>query len=314
MKRQLGRYLTLAVLAGLTTPAFAANKMHGCDPCCDPCPPAQPEMVERTVMVPTMVTETRTVDCVEYHREDRERTVTVYRRVPETKEVTQTFTVMVPETRTKTVQYTVCKPVYETVDQQYTVCVAHQETRQGTRAVCRQKPVQVTRTVCEDQGHWEERPCGAPSGCGGCKPCHGCGGCGGCGTYKVWVPNVVKKEVQMTVMKSEIVHEPYEYTCTVYKPETRTRQVQVCRMVPEKQTREVQYTVCVPQQREKTFNVTSYKCIAEEQQQTYTVCVPHKVQKEVQVRVCRMVEKTVMVPAHHCGGYHCCPPRRVCCR
>ncbi len=36
----------------------------------------------------------------------------------------------------------------------------------GTRTVCKTVPVQKTRKVCQDQGHWEERA--VESGCNSC--------------------------------------------------------------------------------------------------------------------------------------------------
>jgi len=35
---------------------------------------------------------------------------------------------------------------------------------------------------------------------------------------------------------------------------------------------------------------------------TYNVCVPHKVSKEIEVKVCHMVQKQVEVPCNSCGG------------
>ena len=167
-------------------------------------------------MVPTWVTETRTVMTTECRPETRERTVTVYKQVPETKTVERTHTVMVPETRTKQVsytvrvpetrevteEYTVCVPKYEDVTREYqvrvpvqreepreyTVMVPHQETREGTRRVVKCVPVTETRTVCRDEGHWEEVASGAAcarlrqrclrrrcsdgcASCGDCEPC-----------------------------------------------------------------------------------------------------------------------------------------------
>jgi len=34
----------------------------------------------------------------------------------------------------------------------------------------------------------------------------------------------------------------------------------------------------------------------------YTVCVPHTVKKEVEVKVCHMVQKQIEVPCNNCGG------------
>ena len=36
--------------------------------------------------------------------------------------------------------------------------VPHQETREATRRVVQCVPVTQTRTVCRDEGHWEEQP------------------------------------------------------------------------------------------------------------------------------------------------------------
>ena len=262
--------------------------------------------VEKQVMSPMWTTETRKVMVTEYKREQREKTYTVNKRVCETKQVEQTYTVMVPETRTKTVAYKVRKPVYSTVDKTYTVMVPHKETRKGTRTVCKPVMVEQTRTVCEDQGCWETRTecvccvdrCGCPQTRQVCK--------------KVWVPNVVQKEVTVKCCKMEAVQEDYEYCVTVCKPEERTCQVKKCEWVCEDMTKECHYTVCVPQQKTRVCNVTSYKCVPEERTCTYTVCVPVQVEKECNVRVCKMVAKTVQVPcAQPCCQPSCCDP---CCQ
>ena len=71
--------------------------------------------------------------------------------------------------------------------------------------------------------------------------------------------------------------------------------------------------MCVPEQRTRSCDVTTYKCVAEEKTEEYTVNVPHQVEKEIEVRVCKMVPKTVMVPADSCGdSSSCCAPRRRC--
>ena len=51
----------------------------GGDCCASNC--CEPQMVTKTVMVPTYETETRTVMCTEYQREERTRTYTVNKRV-----------------------------------------------------------------------------------------------------------------------------------------------------------------------------------------------------------------------------------------
>ena len=185
-------------------------------------------------------------------------------------------------------------------------------------------PVTETRKVCKDEGHWEEREVAVASvrqvcyrtcrmarrarrlsSC--CSPCTvacetACSPCTTTQVCKVWVPNVVEQEVEVTVMKHELVEEPCEYTVTTCVPETRTKTVKVCRMEYEDRTKEVSYTVCVPETRSKTLTYTSYQCQPEEKTVTCTVMVPHEVEREVQVCVCRMVPKTVKCCRPVCGG------------
>ncbi|RMF59604.1 MAG: hypothetical protein D6743_16055 [Calditrichaeota bacterium] len=351
------RRLSCCLLVGVAALVAVAPAVagHSCGP-----PPCGPSYVERTVCVPQWVVEKRKVVCTEYRKEQREYKYTVYRCVPETKQVTRQYTVMVPERRQKEVTYTVCKPVVKEVEQQYTVCVPewkevqrtctvmvpvwkeeqrtctvlvpHKEHRVGTRRICKMVPVTEKRTICRDEGHWEQQLVQVP--CGGgllglfcCAPA--C--CTTTVCRNVWVPNIVKQEVEVTVCKPQIVEEQYEYDVIVCKPEqrtytvkvcsyepqqrtytakvcsyrqeVRTRRVKLCSYEPQKVTRTVEYVVCVPQTREQVCNVTTYKTVAEERTGTCTVLVPHQVEKEVEVKVCRMVPKKVLVPAG-CG--HCC--------
>ena len=236
---------------------------------------------------------------------------------------------MVPHKEERQGTRTVCRTVWEDVEQTYTVCVPVKEERQGVRKVCRRVPVTKTRTVCKDEGHWEEQPCGgcsscAPAGCNdGCNS--GCGSsCGGCApasccTRRVWVPNIVQHEVEYTCYETEVVEEPYTYCVTTYKKEERTRTVKVARQVteevpytycvtvckPEERTctvkvarqvtEEVPYTYCVTvcKPEERTCTVKVARQVTEEVPYTYCVTVCKPEEREVQVQVCRMVEKTV---------------------
>src|SRR6185436_11119818 len=185
-----------------------------------------------------------------------------------------------------TVNFTVCKPVMETVQKECTVMVPHTETRQSTRAVCKMVPVVQKRTVCEDQGSYQDVEQTYTVGCGCCaQQCTR--------TCKVWVPKMVTREVEYTCMKPQVEQVPYVYTVTVCKPETRTQEVKVCKMVSEQQSREEQYTVCVPQKKTITQEVKVCKMVSEPKTCTYTVQVPYTVQKQVETRVCKMVAKTV---------------------
>lgn len=342
--------LALGLLAATASDALAAAR-HGCRRCgavcsapcttqapcntcgsCEsaPCEAAAPAMVEKTIMVPTTELVTRKIHVTEYTTETRERTVTVNKRVPKTETVTCNYTVMVPKTETKTVTYNVCKPVVTEMEQEYSVCVPHTETRNATRTVCKRVPVTKKRTVTVDEGHWEDAPAKECAPAGDCCQQVSCdSGCGrrrcrracaspcevsdSCGPGRVWVPNLVQKEISYTCYTTVKEEQPYSFKVTVYKRENRTRTVKKCSYVNEKKTREVSYTRCVPEQRTKSREVTRYECVPTEKTVTYKVCVPHQVEKEVQVRVCKLVPKTVMVPAcsdDSCGSGDCGVGRR----
>ena len=85
------RRILLPILSAvaLTVGAFQANAFGHGDACCAPAPCAT-QTVERTVYVPTYVTETRKVQCTEYRNEQRARTVKFYERADEKKQCTQT--------------------------------------------------------------------------------------------------------------------------------------------------------------------------------------------------------------------------------
>lgn len=370
--------LSLAAVMVLLWAADAqAGIRHGCRACCAPCvtyaacgcggadcggcapvevAPVQPTYVERTVYVPEMVTEMRKVQVCEYKNEVRERRFTVYRQVPEIKKVTEEYTVMTTENRVRKESYVVAKPVYKEVPQNYTVMVPYQEKRTGTRTVCRTVQETRVRTVCEDQGHYEDRVysktigggcysmssgcnSGCNSACGGChshrrcrRSCGGCGGCGssysGCGdcvTYtpptvcnyvqKVWVPNIVNREVPYVVNRMVPAQENFEYMVTLCRPEVRTRMIKVCEYVKEQHERDVPYTVCVPVKQSRTVDVTTYRSVPEEKVEKYTVAVPYTVEKEVPVTVCRMIEKKITVPVYPCGPSPCAQPcGKPCCK
>ena len=283
----------LAVLtAGPAVLAIAAADGASPAPAAAPAGPAA-QYVEKTVCVPTMVTEIRKVKTVQCRAETRQRTVTQCVCVPETRSVQHECTVLVPETRTKTVLCCVCKPIYKLVKGEYCLPVFRTEMRPGTKTTCKVQPVPETVTVCVDEGHWEERPC---------KPCCGCGAsdCGGCEkpcTCRVWVPRCVQKEMAVSVLKPVMVEEPVQVPTIVSDCEKRTwSRLEVCGWRTEKEPREVCYTVCVPKKQVTTCQVTTMKTVQVKKVEQYTVMVPHEVVMEVPVTVCKMVPKTIRVP------------------
>ena len=263
-------------------------------------------VVSRTIYVNETTYETRKVMTTECRPETRERSYNVCRRVPYKETVTEEYTVMVQKTAMRKVTETVYKPVVRTVSQNFTVMVPHVERRQGVQHVVECRPEQAVRTICVDRGHWETREIQVPCygyGYGyGYAYRSGCGGCGSCGTcapptvtrcVRVWVPQYVQQQVAYTVMKQYVVAKPYEYCVTVCKPETRTRQVQVCEQVAQQIVREVPIVTCVPEKKIRTFDVTRYKDVTETKVDKYAVMVPYQVEKTVQVPVVRCVPKTV---------------------
>jgi len=183
------------------------------------------------------------------------------------------------------------------------------EEVEKTRTECKRVPVTETKTVTVCGGHWEEQmveaACGgSSSGCGR-KHCglfhkhrRHCGGCcepaadacGGCEEApattlvckKVWVPTTEQKEVTSTRYVTEKVEVPYKVS------------VKKCNWVEEQ--KEVTVHECQPVT--ETVKVKVCKHEVQEKTETYTVSVPHTVQKEVDVQVCRRVAVEV---AADCG-------------
>lgn len=294
--RVCGVIIGCAALLSLL-PATARSEAGGVCRVCGGriCADGEWQEVERTIYVPKMVNERRTVNVTEFHCETRQRTVMIRKCVPETRQVRETYVVMVPETRVRTEKYCVQRPVWREEERNITVQVPRWEVRQATRQVCRKVQVQEMRTVSCDQGHWEHVPCDH-----GCAPEWGCpvGGC------RVWRPHIVTKEVPVTVCRDEVSEEPYEYKVAVYTPEVRTHRVRVCDYVTEERSHEVEFTVCTPRQRERVRNVTSYREVDEPQVQDYTVKVPRTVSREIDVPVCKMVPKRIVqrIPPCCCGA------------
>jgi hypothetical protein len=354
-----------------------------CQPACVPTQPTcEWEEVERIVQVQEWDTETRKVQVTEYERQECERTVTVYDRVRHDDKVSHevTYYVNVPKSREETI--TVCKPVWRDVKFKYTVCELIRDTKKCTRTVCKPVwtevdqdctvmvpcvedrtdkvcvwkcvPVTRTRQVCEDQGHWEERSVQVGSCNTGCYTCNHCNTwCNTCApvacapvtcTQKVWVPNVVTKDVEYTVNEWQCSKEDRTYQVTVCKPVTKTRKVKVCNwttveeeydyvvcrtqqvekigtrkvceMVRQEQICTINYTVCVPKTKIVEETVCRWECVPTQKVIKETVCVPVTVEKEVQVPVCRWVSKTikVKVPVYthtHCNA--CTSACNTCC-
>ena len=266
-------------------------------------------LVERTIEVPTMVTERQTITVTECRTEMHERTVMVQKMIPEIKQVRDVFVEMVSHVETRVEKHQVCVPQWRTETQDVTVDVPTVEKRTGTRRVCRPVQVEELCTVAQDPGYWGDcfpydgrygmnwwRPWGyGPFGYRGWYHYSGYYPNYPWSTAAMCQPNCVTEQVPMLVWRNEIVEEPYEYSVTVYHPEVRRQDVKVYAPVFRDEEREVQVTVCKPRTREAIRNVSTFRAVSEPRVEQYKVQVPHTVEKEVDVQVCRMVAKTVWV-------------------
>ncbi len=239
--------------------------------------------------LPTQILEVGTVQAVRY--------------VPETRYQERTYTVCRPvwETRTCTIQYTVCKPVWETRTREVTctVCKPVYEThmREVCEVVC--KPVKYTRKIKVCSGHWETREVPATCAPATCAPVRQC---------RVWVPEVVEREVQCVKYVQETVTRQVPYTVCrmVAEQRTKTCQYQVCRMETEQREQQISYQVCRLVSEPRTVQVPYTVCRAEPFEQTVT-CVRY-VAKQVPYTVTRCVPKWVerQVPVKVCCPVPCC--------
>ncbi len=277
------RQVVTAVLLNTTALASATALSHEkSGDCC---------FVEKVVCVPTWVTETRICKETHYRREERTKTCTVCKEVPVTKDVECKYTVWVRKKVPQTREIEVCTPTAKQVEQKYTVSVPATETVVKLRRRHECVPTTETRTVCKDEGHWEEREVACVDRCG----------CPSTRIEKCWVPKIVKTEVEVTVNKKQCVEEPYECQVKTCVDVEKSRTVTVYDTKKETKTVTDWVTTLVPEERTTTKTVTYCDTVQEEKVVTYTVCVPYTVEKAVEVRVCKMVPKTIRVPAS------CCP-------
>lgn len=316
------------------TPSMAAPSLP-CQSCptasclpnaCQTCPTqscpttsCQTQLIERTVMTPTTVFEKRIVPVTKYRPEIREQVSTIYEQVPQTREIQEEYTVLVPEQRTRTVTDIVQRQVRRNIEQPYTVMVPQQEMREASRTVCRMVAVPETQMVTELSGHWETRALGQPymsaygspesfgSSCngGGCAP--SCSPCPQQCTTRVWVPEQIERPVTVTTMKPVQEEQTYQYPVTVFKPETRTRTVEICEWQPQQVTREENFTVEVPQKRVQTRQITEYRSVPRQQRSQCTVMVAYQENVEVQVPVCHWIPQKITSPIQVCSTFSACP-------
>ncbi|MGL4463396.1 MAG: hypothetical protein ACRC1K_14700 [Planctomycetia bacterium] len=304
LRKLVSSLVVSAVVVGYATPATAFFKKKCKVECAAPaaeecagemaadCGPAMTLTYvdeERTVMEPVMTTQKKKVTVVEHKPVVEDRKVTVHTLVAETKDVPYTYTVMVPKTMSKTETYHECVTSVVEEPRTHTVMVPHTETRTGVKKVCTMVPTVVHETKCVDVGGcyqeqvvtkkflcWEK-----------------------CKTECVYVPKMVEQVCEKTVMQPSYADVPYTYNVTVCKPETKTTMVKVHKSMMVPKTREVMYTQCVAEMKTGVNKVTTHKSVPVEKIEKVTVMKSFSVEKEIDVQVCTMVAKKVMVKVAH---------------
>jgi len=244
--------------------------------------------VEKTICVPEICMERRTIKTVECRAVVHECQVTITRQVPHTTWCEKECCIMKAEPRTRIECYTVYKPIICKKEKE--ICLmepVHCKTP-ATRCVSKAVPVKEKRTRLEDEGQFVDQPCSVSNCKPGCKPsCEP-------STKKVWIPNMVEKEFFVTTWRQEWANEDYIKVCTTLKPVTRTVfETTVTGCIPECRTREVSYTVCVPCTIKRMIPTTTYTCEQVPMTKKWVEMVPECVEKEICVPVCKMVTKKI---------------------
>ncbi|ASV73555.1 hypothetical protein THTE_0953 [Thermogutta terrifontis] len=324
VRKAVGGLLALGfLLVPLAVWAQSASE-SACQPACQPACAPEVTCVQKTVLTRQWVTEMRKVRCVEYVPQQREYTTYRVNWVKETQVIEKTFTEWKLEPRVKEIKCVGYRPVWKSEPYEYTVYVPKIVKEPGTRKVCKWVQVEEPRKICVDEGHWEERPCEPVRGI--CRHCHrrvivdppSDGAC--CPpkpvcVCKVWVPNPVVKEITVKVWKPQIVEEPCEITKCVWEPQKRQGIRKWCEWERYEYTKKVCYYECVPHTVTKPVCVTTWKKVCEPVVKKCTVLVPQVVEKEVPVKVCKLVPTVVNVPVRPCHVHHRLLARRAvaCC-
>jgi ribosomal protein L28 len=242
--------------------------------------------VEKTVLVPQWTTERQSCTETRYRTEIQEKECVTYKSVPVTKEVPYKYTVYVREKKVVPQTLEIDTPVCKWVDQTYHEFYPSKMTvtRYRTRTEC--QPVTVKKVVTRDEGAWEVRQVESCDAKG--NPC--------LKTQRVWVPNLVKKEIEVTENKTVCIREPYECEVDICVPVERTRRVKVWETKTETKTVENCYETVVPKTRTKMVTVCVTEKVREVTKVPVEVKVPYTVEVEKDVRVCKWVPRTICIP------------------
>ena len=203
-------------------------------------------LVKKTIMVPTLVTETRIKTCVIEKEVEREETYTVFKQVPVKKQYKKECCYLADEVKTKTITQTKCHRVQNPVSRTVAVKVPVEECYEGT----------CTQRVCDECGR---------------EVC-------------VETPCMCKK--------------------TTLEKEFRSDCTSVEEVVFEKIKKDIDYCVKTPKKHtELCSEETTYKLEPVEKTRKVVVCVPELVKQPVEVKVTKMLPKTIYC-CEKCGSLH----------
>jgi hypothetical protein len=259
----------------------------------------KPQVVTKTIMVPHVEYQTRTVPDVICTPVVRQKTVPITRMVPETHMVVRRIPHVTHEPRTRIQTYTVCHMEYDLVKDVISVPVPYTEMRQGTRTVCNMVAETVMQTITEETGHYEDVPSKeGPIQKGG--PEQGPLQKGPIQKERVWVPEIIKKQVPRTVYRPEYSQVPYEYPVTLTRYESRPITRTIPRPRYETKHREIHFTVPVTNYVEREVPYTVCRPVVDYQVVNYTEIVRTPTTREITVPVCTMVPKTITYTIEAC--------------
>ncbi len=232
-------------------------------------------------MVPTTVTEMRTVTETCYREEQQVKIVKVPRVIQVEKEVPYEYTAWVRVKKVDEQQLEVKTPKFRWVDQEYTITVPGKDIVTKIRKRNEQVPVTKLCTVTEDHGCWETK----------LVPSKTCGGCP-CVEKKVWCPKPVQVTKEQTVMETVCIEEPYTCEVPISVPIKKTRREKEYFTKTETKTVQHPYTTLEPRKRTKMVIACVPETVYDEKTEVCCVKVPYTVTKEVPCQVTRMVPTT----------------------
>lgn len=280
------------VSAALAT-AFGGSAVAQCQNCPQPAHVFQPprrEIIERTIWVPQVATEQRTVRQQLMQPEQLQRSITVYDVVPETVNVNRSVTVMQNQQVMQTQLQTVLRPIQQTITEQVAVPVQTMETRVAIRQVAVNVPVRVQRQVTTQCNCTQSSP--------------------GLATTTIQGQPVVRI-VEEIVNTQQLVNQQYQVQVPVtqYVAQLRTRQV--TQMQAVQQAVQIPVTIQVPTQQIQTDQVVQYRQVPRQVTQAYTVMKPVVVDQVIDVPVTRYVPQTLRQEILIPGSYQPAPARHT---